>query len=241
MEDLDAATSLVRIYCSTVQRLPCDLKSLSSKAAFLIVCPAQRRCIVWIGSQCNPVDRTMAEGLAFDVSREDLMNPVPSQSIDIMQEDRENATILQSILEVMWVRVDDYRRALFTRTNTAISNQPMALYQLNRKGGSTGGYTMSCLMDNGVASNGSVARLRFPAESVDKGSILVVVVGEHYDLWAGDAVGRREQAAIKTFLTGVALEKVPGEAARFRSGHIRAQSVCGAGFRQDDFSSHVHD
>ena len=45
--------SLYRIYNGTSQRVPSQLSSLNSAAAFIILCDDDRQVIMWIGEQCT--------------------------------------------------------------------------------------------------------------------------------------------------------------------------------------------
>jgi hypothetical protein len=201
------AAVLVRVYKTSVQRLPCDLSNLSSKAAYVLIVSAVRRCFVWIGNVCSPVDRTIAENLAYDILRDDFQTPSPTENIECMQEDREIPSILQSILDAMWARVDDYRRAAHARANNQITNYPATLCKIVR---ADGVFVLTNIASTPVGSNGSVDKLEFPnLLTLEKNAVLCMMIGDQYDVWANEGVGRRELSAIKVYLTHYAMGKVP--------------------------------
>jgi len=207
--DADAGFFLLRVYKESVQRLPCELSSLSSFAAFIVICvggPTQRRCMVWIGTTCSPADRTLAEKLSLVVAVDDLGSTAP----DCMAEDRENLSILDAILNTMWVQLDDYRRTARIRATTPICNKPSFLYSFTKDPAKVpAAFNITTLRNETPdPSTGKMAKFTFPV-GVDKSSILVVNVGDQYDLWFGEAVNGVDQSLVKTALRSFAVDKAP--------------------------------
>ena len=207
--DQEVGYFLLRVYRESLQRLPCELTSLSSYGAFVVVCmgsPSQRRCLLWVGSSCSPADRTMAEKLSLDVAVEDLGAPPP----DCMVEDRENLGILDAILNTMWVQLEDYRRAARVRATTPICNKPSFLLSFTKDPVKVPAkYNLTPLQNKTPdPSSGKMAKYLFPA-GADKTSILVVNVGDQYDLWFGESINAVEQAMVKAELRAYAVDKAP--------------------------------
>lgn len=210
----EAGYILLRCYKESVQRLSCELTSLSSYAAFVIVGVgnvAQRRCIIWIGASCSPSDRTIAENLSYDIAVKDYNSPIVPECI---VEDRENQILLDAILGSLWVQIDDYRRAARIRSTTAITNRPVSLYMLEKQASSS----PACYKINLIAtetpdpSTGKVSRLTFP--TVNRSSVVAVSIGEQYDLWFGASVNGADQSLAKTNLRAFAV----GRASETRKG-----------------------
>ena len=201
---------LLRVYKESVQRLPCELTSLSSHAAYIIVCVGtlvQRRCILWIGSACSPADRTIVEKLSYDVAVEDFQS---SASPECMMEDRDNLVLLDTILNAMWVQVDDYRRAARARNTTVISNKPVNMLRLFKEPGkSPPSYrVLELATETPHSPSGKVAKLVFPA-GLDDTSIVAIGIGDQYDIWFAEGVGSADQAAAKASLHAFAVSRAP--------------------------------
>lgn len=198
---------LLRVYKESVQRMPCELNSLSSLAAFIIQCVGtQRSVMLWIGSGCSPADRTLAERLSLETAVEDLGTPAP----DCMVEDRENASILDAVLNALWVQLDDYRRTARVRAATPICNKPSFLYTVVKDPVKIPASFNISLLRSEVPdpSSGVVAKFTYPM-TADRNSIFVVAVGDQYDLWFGDGVNGVDQVLVKNSLRAFAVEKAP--------------------------------
>lgn len=211
MIEADSETGfLLRVYKESVQRLPCELTSLSSNAAFIIVSAAnlaQRRCILWIGSACAPADRTIAEKLSYDVAVEDFRS---SATPECMTEDRENPALLEAIMQAMWVQVDDYRRAARARSTTPIANKPVSMLRLVKEAGKmpTSYRINELATESPHPSTGTVAKLVFPA-GLDDSAVIAINVGDQYDMWFSENVGAADQSAAKGHMRTYAVSKAP--------------------------------
>jgi HAD-superfamily hydrolase (TIGR02245 family) len=208
-ESTESGHYLLRVYKESVQRLSCELTSLSSFAAFVVVSmgsPAQRRCILWIGANCSPQDRTIAEKLSYSVAVEDLGAVVP----DCVVEGRENPALLEPILSAMWVQGEDYKRSARSRATTAIINKTVYLYNMIKDPVKvpTTFQINQLACEAPEASTGKVGKLFFPA-TAERDGILVVNIGDQYDLWFSDAVGTIDQSLAKTALRSFAVDKAP--------------------------------
>jgi HAD-superfamily hydrolase (TIGR02245 family) len=208
-ESTESGHYLLRVYKESVQRLSCELTSLSSFAAFVVVSmgsPAQRRCILWIGANCSPQDRTIAEKLSYSVAVEDLGAVVP----DCVVEGRENPALLEPILSAMWVQGEDYKRSARSRATTAIINKTVYLYNMIKDPVKvpTTFQINQLACEAPEASTGKVGKLFFPA-TAERDGILVVNIGDQYDLWFSDAVGTIDQSLAKTALRAFAVDRAP--------------------------------
>lgn len=101
-----APSSLTRVYKSTTQRVAFEMSQLNSNAAYIITSYEMMRVILWIGSQCDPSDHTLAGQTGLEILRE--MNLISSSSstertvteIESTYENRENMTTLNKIFDM---------------------------------------------------------------------------------------------------------------------------------------------
>lgn len=190
--------TLARVYKNTIQRVRCDLGQLNSSAAFVLICSAQRKVILWIGSSCQSNDKTLAETLAFDVINEDFSH---IGEIESMQEERERIDVLISILDLMWMKLEgrqiymssgcdalevinslstDYRRTAKLRANP-IQNSTATMSVVD-KSSVTRDYCLKHLATSNATADGSVPKLSFIPQP-DRKLVVLLVVGDQYDLW----------------------------------------------------------
>lgn len=65
-------TTLIRVLRECVQRVPADLSSLTSYAAFILISDRQQRIMVWVGRRCSNVDNDYAEHLAKEINYQEF-------------------------------------------------------------------------------------------------------------------------------------------------------------------------
>jgi hypothetical protein len=80
---------LVRIYNAISQRVKYESNSLASSGAFLLLCHERKQIEVWIGKECNHVDRAIAENLAAKILQIEFKMPLSLARIPVFVEDEQ--------------------------------------------------------------------------------------------------------------------------------------------------------
>lgn len=236
---------VARVYRSTLQYVACDVSVFNSRAVFIIVSQDYKKVFLWVGSRCQPVDRTLAETIAFDVIKDDFGRV---GELLTLQEDRTSPLVLGMLLEAMWCKDSDYKAAAAKSFNAEIApNLPRTLslivpvnppheelVGIDRNLEKEREYQIHTLEVANVNADGSVPRLQFPPRVSPK-MIVLLVVGEGpsalWMVWFGEGLGKRERSGIKAFITRTAVSKISSNRRGLESV-LFARSLVVAG--QDD-------
>jgi Gelsolin repeat len=180
MSDSSDVPVLARVYKSTVQRIPCDLRQFNSNAAFILACENIRKIYVWIGKVSSPEDAALAETVAFDILRDDYLN---IGELETIKEDQEQLQSLDLMLGRLFMKIDDYRQQAPFRSGS-IENSPITLSVVERRRteGPDVEYALNPVSHSAVSRTGSVPPLPF-LSVVDRKTIAVLTTGNQYDIW----------------------------------------------------------
>lgn len=203
---MEEPVTLARVYLNTVQRVNADIEELSSYASFVLLLPSSKTILVWVGRSCSPIDRNLAETIAFDSLRADFDK---SGELSQIYEDRANSSTLalQILLKALNSKYDSYTSLENERLLKKISNLDKCLSIITKKGDGT--FIFKKLITKSTNANGTVERISFPAEVDTTRHSILLSVGNFNDLWLGELVTKKDKEGIKKFMTDIAMEKVP--------------------------------
>ena len=172
--------SLYRIYNGTSQRVPSQLSSLNSAAAFIILCDDDRQVIMWIGEQCTIEDRQHAENLAVDILRRDYrLYEATLKDVSITVEGVEFDTKLQHLLNKLFADINAYKnKSVRKERSNDLQNAEVIIGTLEKVNGQD---KVKEVGKGTPDENGCVKRLHFVPIS-DK-TVIVVTVGNQFYLW----------------------------------------------------------
>lgn len=197
MSSLTNVASLARAYKNTIQRIRCEIGQLNSSAAFVLICESQRKVMLWIGSECDPVDRKLAESLAFDVIKEDFYHV---GEIECILEGKERKEVLPHFLELMFMELEglpptfgcfpshiivfnllDYKRTAKLRSAPIKPNTSISIHTVE-KSPVTGSLCLKLLAKSLPMPDGSVPQLNaLPDRTPDL--VALLIAGKQFDLW----------------------------------------------------------
>lgn len=180
MTDSDHGPVLGRVYKCTVQRIFCNLKLFSSYASFLLISDSNRKIYIWVGRASSLEDTVLAESVAFDILRDDYQN---LGEIITIKEDMEHPQTLASMLDILFMKVEDYVELAPLR-QTAPENSPITLSIVERKRTDRhdDDYVLKPFSHSAVSRAGSVSLLPF-LPVVDRKTIAILTTGNQYDIW----------------------------------------------------------
>lgn len=196
---------MYRIFKRTLQPVECKSTSLSSWAAFVLVCDADREAVGWFGDACSTEDRFMAAELGLQVMRLDLRR-YGVTTFPFATEGNENLKALRYMLSKLWSDENTYRsKQICNLRKRAIANVPVSLGIVEKNvDGSLS------VRDVALASpdvDGEVPRLAFVSIEID--TIAVLNHGIQWDLWVSRGARAADEANAKAFVSRLAVSRAP--------------------------------
>lgn len=174
---------LARIYKKNIQRVGLELKELNSNAAFIFVDVDRKRVILWVGSLCSNEDKKKAENFAFLIIREDFSDS--TGTIKSMEEKREKSDILPLILNLLSVKLEDYRMHKSMRLNS-LENYQSNLYMI-KKTESNQEFYLEHISIARIDIDGKYLEHSF-LPPLDNSSIILITTNNVCDLWFADQI-----------------------------------------------------
>jgi len=211
----EVMSTLGRVYKNSIQRVHCDLKALSSHAAFVLTSYSSKNVIVWIGSTCQTDDRVLAEALAFEIVRDDCLSGFEIKMLDEEGADpsRDGLTLMLTAFQSNFA---EYLQSASQRKRP-ISNSPVEFF-VRVTSSDVSKIELKTVATAEVNSeDGSVPMLSFVSEVDPKKTILVLVVGNQYDVWLAEYIPTKEIMQVKEFLTLLLIGPAPTERRRIES------------------------
>ncbi len=186
--------SLYRIYNGTSQRVPSQLSSLNSAAAFIILCDDDKEVILWVGEQCTIEDRHHAENLAVDILRRDYrLYQATLKDVSITIEGVEFDAKLQHLLSKLFADINAYKnKSVRKERSNDIENAEIIIGTLEKVNGQD---KVKEVGKGTPDENGFVKRIHFVPIS-DK-TVAVITVGNQYYLWLTKSHNPMQVSTIK--------------------------------------------
>jgi hypothetical protein len=230
MEENDA-TTMVRVYRETVQRVPCTASSLSSTASFILVSPLRHLVLVYHGRESGAEDTMVANEIAKEYkSLEVCRSPKTQQQgrptasaasstegkneVLALSEGSLNTPgdIMNAFLEILWLTPEEYRFRCKC-IPAAMKNSPKTLYIIERvDSGRSGKLKMRKISTTPPNRSGTVGLMPFPL--FDRKKIALLVIGDpasgyQYDLWFGESVSKDQQSQAKQLVGSMLASSLP--------------------------------
>lgn len=199
------ASCLYRVFNRTVQRMDLKITSLSSWAAFILVCDADREAVGWFGDSCSLDDRSMAVDLGLQVMRLDLRR-YSVTNFPSITEGNENPKTLRYIASQLWSDEFAYRsKQTCNMRKRGITNVPVSIGVLEKN--IDGSLSVRDVALANPGPEGEVPRLSFVPIEID--TIAVVNHGMQWDIWVSRGVSTADEANAKASISRLAISKAP--------------------------------
>jgi hypothetical protein len=199
--------SMYQVYRKTCQRVSLSIDSLNSLAAYIIVADSDNMVTIWLGRNCDSLDKNLAMELALDVHRRDQRNYNATEISGLCVEGDEESVVLNYLLQKCGSNYDSYlsseavekrKDPLSNRVQKLFSfekweNSPLQLKEISTIAPSTTAYDdsssgtgdgdgeRSIFAHKNEGTVGAVSRMDFIR--VEKDSIAGLEVDGHWDIW----------------------------------------------------------
>lgn len=203
--------TLYRIYKATVQRVPLEIKSLNSAAAFLILLDTEKQVILWIGCDCESTDSELAKELAKGVISKDYHER--DNEIPLIMEEAEPPQLLNAMLEIFWSNSNTYlSKSVAHQRKEKISNNSVSVGIIKKMSAFSTEYDFQETAFAHPDSTGMVPRVAFAP--LEKNTTAYVNTGDQWDVWFARGVLATEQGdVLKVLESAIASNIAPGTVA----------------------------
>jgi len=217
--DTTSLSTTYRIYKTTIQRFPSLITTLNSHACYIIDNDKKNKIYLWIGKLCNDNDKQMSILIYNEMIKEPRYNKHNSSSssssnggigIGSSSSNGDNKDSMKYIiyddiispdliglLSLLCGNEEEYNKHYNARLQPyIILNSYKTLYCIDNNNNNNILRKIDSVSPN---SNGHVPKLVFPL--VSSSSIIVLLVGNQYDIWIGDNITKHdEDAAIELLI-----------------------------------------
>lgn len=197
------------VYKDTAQRCALSIKSLNTNGSFIIVSDKEKLVFVWEGANASADDQKLALDLGLEVVKRDLnIHDATMDDVVHVVEGNERHALLMEMLRVMGFREADYRSkiARVERSKPLPDNSEIVVGTIER--GHDGDFSILTSGHQQPDELGKVPRINFPP-ILSPSSIIVVQVGEHWDIWVSRGAEREPdlEKDVKAFVTRIVMAR----------------------------------
>lgn len=197
---------LYRVYLATSQRVPLQLSQLNSAAAYLLICDADNRVMIWLGSNCPDTDIIFAKEMGLEIFRRDMRNYDATEIEDIIWEGREaeRPALLKILLAECGTDEGTYRgkRTIAERKNE-IENQPLCMSIMEKM--PLGTFE---LLEIGYATPNEAGSIRrIPFSPIELDTIILTSVDNQWDIWIARGNSPEDEEAAMKYVINCAVSR----------------------------------
>jgi hypothetical protein len=194
------------VYLATSQRVPLQLNQLNSAAAYLLICDADNRVMIWLGSNCPDTDIIFAKEMGLEIFRRDMRNYDATEIEDIIWEGREaeRPALLKILLAECGTDEGTYRgkRTIAERKNE-IENQPLCMSIMEKM--PLGTFE---LLEIGYATPNEAGTIRrIPFSPIELDTIVLTSVDNQWDIWIARGNSPEDEEAAMKYVINCAVSR----------------------------------
>ena len=201
--DTTSLSTTYRIYKTTIQRFPSLITTLNSHACYIIDSDKKNKRYLWIGKLCNDNDKQMSISIYNEMNKEPLYkhnNNDNKEKMTYIIYDDINSPDLIGLLSLLCGNEEEYNKHYNARLQPyIILNSYKTLYYIDSSNNNNNNIILRKMDSVSPNSSGHVPKLVFPL--VSSSSIIVLLVGNQYDIWIGSNISKHdEDAAIELLI-----------------------------------------
>jgi hypothetical protein len=198
---------MYRVYLTTVQRISLDLPQLNSAAAYLLICDDENTVVLWVGQTCTDKDIKFAKEIGLEVLRRDLRNYELTGIDLVIWEGKEgnDSKLLDYFLDKFDCDASTYRgKKVLAERKKPIKNQPISICVMEK----LPDFEFE-LVEVGYAAHDDHGKIdRIPFAPVESNSIVVLNVGDQWDIWIARGNTIAEESSAKRKITSLVMTQL---------------------------------